>query len=368
MLKREFKLGKVTVSPNKPPVFFAEIGSYFNGNGDLAAAMIEKIIKVAKANPAYPMVLKTEILNNPEICLPVETMETYTSKDGRVKHERYRDLIERKAMPIENYARLFRMCTDAEIPFVVSVYDFEAAKYAAEHGAAGLKIASANVTHVPLIRYAAGFGLPLTIDTGRTTLAEVERAVETARKAGCEEIIVQHSPDGHPAPAKAHNLRILETYARIFGVPTGLSDHFVGTEMCYLAIAMGASVVEKGVYDDPEELDQDISHSMDINDLPLALKRVNESWEALGQPVRDKSAAIDWVIGTSQRQCLVAARDLKAGDRVGLETMRFAFPSLGIQVEHWDLVDGWQLTRDVKRDTPIQWTDVAPAPKRQTGG
>lgn len=359
-MKKEFKLGDVTVSQEAPPVFFAEIGSYFNGNADLAAAMIGKILDTAARNPDCPVVLKTEILNNPEICLPVDTIENYASKDGRVKQERYRDLIERKCMPIEKYAPLFKMCRDRGMPFVVSVYDFEAAKYAAEHGAAGLKIASANVTHVPLIRYAASFGLPLVIDTGRTIIAEVERAIDVARQAGCREVIVQHSPDGHPAPAKAHNLRILQTFDRIFGVPTGLSDHFVGVEMCYLAIAMGASVIEKGVYDNPEELDQDISHSMHIDDMPLVLKRVVESWEALGRPVRDRNAQIDWVIGTSQRQCLVASRDLKPGDKISLDTMRFAFPALGIPVAHWDLVDGWVLRNPVSGGRPVQWADVAP--------
>ena len=70
-MKKEFKLGDVTVSQEAPPVFFAEIGSYFNGDASLAAAMIGKILDTAERNPDCPVVLKTEILNNPEICLPV---------------------------------------------------------------------------------------------------------------------------------------------------------------------------------------------------------------------------------------------------------------------------------------------------------
>jgi sialic acid synthase SpsE len=67
------------------------------------------------------------------------------------------------------------------------------------------------------------------------------------------------------------------------------------------------------------------------------------------------------VIGTSQRQCLVADRDLKAGDPITLETVRFAFPCKGIPVEHWDLVSTWRITAPVKSGQPIRWEQVGPA-------
>ena len=209
---------------------------------------------------------------------------------------------------------------------------------------------------------AAKLGLPLVIDTGRTTIAEVHRAVDTARAAGCESLILQHSPDGHPAPPAAHNLRILETFAQAFGVPTGLSDHYVGVEMLYIAVALGASVLEKGVYLNPEELDQDISHTMALADLPRVLAKVNDCWASLGRPARNPRSKIDWVIGTSQRQCLVAKRTLKAGDRVSLENVRFAFPCKGIPVEHWDLVENWVLAGNIGADQPIQWSHVQQRP------
>lgn len=351
-------LGDVRVGSDHPPVFFAEIGSFFNGNAALARSMMEQVIACCQRAPQRSMVLKTEILDDPDICLPVDTEETYTCKGGAVRKERYRELIERKAMPLAEYAELFRLCTGSGVPFVVSVYDFKAADFAAQHGAAALKIASSNVVHVPLIRHAARLGLPLVIDTGRTTIAEVHRAVDTARAAGCQDLIIQHSPDGHPAPPKAHNLRILQTYQNLFGMPTGLSDHYVGVEMLYVAVALGASVLEKGVYLDPDELDQDISHTMALADLPRVAQMVYDCWLALGQPLRDVRAPIDWVIGTSQRQCLVAKRELRPGDRIGLETIRFAFPCKGIPVEQWDLVDGWVVKERVPANQPIQWPHV----------
>ena len=358
---RKMTLGGFPVGPDHPPLFFAEIGSFFNGNPEPARELIRRIIECRDAVPEQPVVLKTEILDDAEICLPGDTMETYASKAGGVKKENYRELIERKVMKTEHYVPLFKMCRDAKIPFVVSVYDMKAAKFATDHGAAGLKIASSNLTHVPLIRYTAGLGLPMVIDTGRASIAEVHRAVDTARKGGCLDIVVQHSPEGHPAPAKSHNLRIMQTYMQTFGLPAGLSDHYTGDEMLYISVALGASVLEKGIYFDPDELDQDIAHSMGIDDLPRVLRMVHDSFIALGRAERDPQLKIDWVIGTSQRQCLVANRDLQPGDPINLDTVRFAFPMKGIPVEHWDLVSAWRISAPVKAGQPIRWEQVAPA-------
>lgn len=355
---RTFKIGQYELSSDRPPVFFAEIGSYFNGDVDLAARMIQRILDAQGQVPEQPVALKTEILNDPEICLPGDTLETYASKDGRTRKENYRDLIERKAVPLEAYARLFKLATDRNMPLVVSIYDFIATDFAVAHGAAALKIPSSNLVHIPLIRYAASKGLPLVIDTGRSNVGEVHRAVATARAAGCEDILIQHSPDGHPALPKAHNLRILQTYLATFGLPVGLSDHHVGLEALYLSIALGATVLEKGVYVDADELDQDISHSAPIDELPKILRSVHESWQAMGKPARDLKAKIDGVIGTSQRQCFVAKKACMPGDIVSFETVRFAFPCKGIPVEHWDLVAGWQFTASVSAGTAIQWHDV----------
>lgn len=355
---RSFSIGPFLLSAEAPPIFFAEIGGFFGQDIDLAGEMIRRIIQAGQEVPEQPMILKTEILHDAEICLPGETLETYAAKDGRVQQENYRALIERKVVPLAQYAQLFSLCRNAGTPFIVSVYDIAGADFAQGAGAAALKIASSNIVHVPLIRHCASMGLPLVIDTGRSTIAEVHRALEVARLAGCEDIVIEHSPDGHPALPQAHNLRVLQTYLQAFGLPVGLSDHHVGLEMLFVSIALGAAVIEKGVHVAPDDLDIDISHTMDLKDLPMVLRAVHQCWQALGRNARDLSEPIRGVLGTSQRQCLVARRDLQPGDRVGFDSVRFAFPKRGIGVEHWDLVAGWSLRAPVKADHPVRWQDV----------
>lgn len=355
----EIYWGDIPVGPNNPPVFLAEIGTFFNQDLGQARAMAERIYEASRG-VGIPVVLKGEILHSFDICLDDATVETYASKAGEIKQERYRDLIERKVVPLERYREFFGVCTRQGMPFVLSVYDLVGADFAKEVGAVAIKIASANVSHVPLIRYVAAQGLPMLIDTGRATLEEVARAVQTARAAGCHAIVVEHSPDGHPALPENHNLRLLQSYAHAFEVAVGLSDHHVGEEMLYLAIGLGASVLEKGVCLEPEALEQDVAHAMGLDELPRILTRIHNCWRALGRGLRDPAVPIRGVVATSQRQGLIARGALKPGDILSFETVAFAWPCKGIPVHQWDVVAGWEVTVSRPKGAIIDWTHVRP--------
>lgn len=357
-------LAGIPVGAEHPPVFLAEIGTFFNQDIAKAEVTIRRIVEAARQSGGTPVVLKGEILHDASICLDDDTMETYASKSGEVKRERYRALIERKLVPLDTYRALFGIVAAAGMPFMVSVYDPIGADFALESGACALKIASANITNVPLIRHVAAKGLPLVVDSGRASLEDVARAVQTARGAGATQILVEHSPDGHPARPEAHNLRLLQTYAQAFEVPVGLSDHHVDEEMLYVAVALGASLIEKGVALDAGTLEQDVSHAMVIEDLPRTLRRLNNAWVALGRSRRDPTVALTGTVATSQRQGLVARRDLVSGDRVSADTVGTAWPAKGIPVHHWDIVAGWEVTEPLAQGSVIEWCHVRPIPAR----
>lgn len=354
-------LAHIPVGADHPPVFLAEIGTFFNQDMDAARHMVERIAGV-RAEAQLPLVMKGEILHDLSLCLDDETQERFVSKSGVVRSERYRDLMARKVVPLSHYQRLIGQIRNFDLPLVLSVYDAAGADFAVSSGAAALKIASANITNIPLVRHVAGLGLPLLIDTGRAGLDEVARAFWTARQAGARDIVLEHSPDGHPSPPANHNLRLLNTYAAAFEVPVGLSDHHVGDEMMFMAIALGASLVEKGVIEEPDSVEQDAAHALALSDLKETLHRLYGGWLALGHGYRDRKVPIRGNVATSQRQGLVARQDLRPGDRIGLDTVRFAWPAKGIAVEHWDLVQDWQVTQPIPAGAPIPWHAVHAAP------
>jgi sialic acid synthase SpsE len=353
-------LGETPVGAESPPVVLAEIGALFNRDLEMAARLIGRIAALRASGAGLPLLLKGEILHDPSICLDDDSVETYQSASGERRVERYRDLIERKTLSLEEYRRIFELSRRAGLPVVMSVYDEVGARFAVDEGAVALKIASSNITHLPLIRKASGLGVPLVIDSGRASLAEIDRAFHAAREAGACGIILEHSPDGHPAPPENHNLRTLRSLAEIFRVPVGLSDHFPGHEMMVAAIALGASVIERNVVEVAGGLDQDHAFASGIDRLEALIHSLHAVWLALGAPFRDMRN-MRGLIATSARMGLVARHDVAPGDVLGEDTVSFAFPRKGIGAEDFERVAGWRFAGPVPAGKPIGWGDVRPA-------
>lgn len=352
--------GDTAVGEGAPPVVLAEIGALFNQDLAMASRLIDRIGLARKVGHGLPILLKGEILHDPSICLDDESIEAYRSKSGERRQERYRELIERKALSLDHYRRLFKLSREAGLPVVMSVYDPIGAEFAAEQGAVALKIASSNITHLPLIRQVAALGAPVIIDSGRASLGEIDRAYRMARDAGAPGIVLQHSPDGHPAPPQNHNLRTLRTLAETFRVPVGLSDHHSGHEMMIAAVALGAHLIERNFVEMEGALDQDHAFASGIDSLAPLAAALHDVWVALGAPFRDLRNS-SGLIATSARMGLVTRRDVSAGEVVGEDTVVFAFPRKGIEVEHFDLVVGWRFAQAVRAGRPITWRDVSPA-------
>jgi len=343
-------IGGRPVGPAHPPLFLPDIGTFFDGDAGQAKRMI------ARLADAGAEVVKGEVLHDADVCLDDDTTESYyVASTGEVVSERYRDLIARKVLPLSVYESIFADCRSRSLPFVVSVYDSAGAEFAVDIGAAALKIASANIVHEPLIRRVAELGRPVVLDTGRSTLAEIARAVDWLRDGGACAFIVEHSPPPPPAPVDAQNLRVLNILAGAFGCPVGLSDHHAGPEMLYAAAALGAAVLEKGVCRDDNPDDQDVAHALPVG----RFEEVHAVCRTIHAGLGDGRLPAVMPPKTA-RMGLTARIAVAPGDELSAATAGFAFPAKGIPVEHWSLVEGWRFRRPVAAGAPIRWSDVEP--------
>ena len=178
--------------------------------------------------------------------------------------------------------------------------------------------------------------------------------MRVAQDAGAQGVIVNHHPGANPAPPEAHNMRVMQTYKQALGVPVGLACHYRGDEMLYLAVGMGANLLEKGVVDDPDRVEQDLVSAARLSEVADVVRKVSNCWKAIGQaPARHKEPR-----DLSVRKGLVAKRLIAEGEPLGLDNVRFAWPPLGISVEHWDAVATRRAARIIQRDEVIGWPDV----------
>ncbi len=341
-------IGGVMVGDGYPPVFVAEIGTFFNKD----VALAESYLRTAVESGAP--VVKTEILHDADVCLKgTGLLHEYRHATG-VGVEDYRALIERKVVALKDYRRLFRLCEALGVPLIATVYDIAGIDFLVEAGGAAIKVARDNINNVPLIRHASRTGRPIIFDAGVVYLDEVARAVRLAQDGGAGGVIVNHHPGANPAPPEEHNMRVMQTYKEALGLPVGLACHYRGDEILYLAVGMGANLLEKGVVDDPDRVEQDLVSAARLSDLKEIIRKVNNCWRAVGQaPVRPKEPR-----DLSVRKGLVAKRTIAEGEVLGLENVRFAWPPLGISVECWDLVAARRAARTIQANEIIGWSDI----------
>lgn len=345
---RTVKIGDREIGPGHPPYFVAELGTCHRGSVEQA-----KINALAAVRAGADCV-KTELFHESEVRDP-SARKTYTTRTKSYSVPLI-DHMRRYQFTLEQHREIKGYCDELGVPFMATAHTFERVDFLKDIGAAAVKIASPDIVHYPLIRYAAASGLALFLDTGGAYQMEVEMAVKHARDAGVKDLVVNHNPAGHPAPAEKHDLRILARFAELFQCPVGLSDHYDGYEMVYAAVVAGANVIEKPISQDRFLEECEHLWGVSLPDLPEVIAGMHKAFAALGNSQRVMGPGLR--PESPHRVALVAARDLAPGEEINLANVEFGKPRMGVGVEHWDLVEGRRLKRAVEQGAFIQWEDL----------
>lgn len=344
------KLGDRLIGPDQPPFFVAELGICHGGNLE-TALMLARAAAEAGADA-----IKTETFNRELMVFDPSAECSYVINGQKVTYP-LAEHMDRYELPLSAHKRIKEESDRLGLPFFSTAHDFESIDFLVEIGSDAVKIASADLIHYPLLRYAARQGLPVILDTGGALQHEVEIAVDLLRDEGQDQIIINHNPAGHPGPAEWQDLRIIPRLQDILGVPVGLADHYEGYNMVYAAAAVGAHLIEKPISEDRFVPEPERNWSISLADLPQVLATMKEFYTALGVSKRTLSPQAKLYRDQNRMAC-AAAKDLAAGAELTLETVAFGRPRLGIGVEFWDQVEGKKLRRAKKQHQFITWEDL----------
>jgi N,N'-diacetyllegionaminate synthase len=214
------------------------------------------------------------------------------------------------------------------------------------------KTGSDDLTNLPLLRYIAQTGRPMVVSTGMSTMAEVEKAVETIRGAGNSAIVLLHCVVSYPSRPEDANLRAIGTLRERFGLPVGLSDHTTDEYTSVLAAAMGAEMIEKHFTPDHALKLQDDEASLDPEAMARLVQRVALVPKALGDGVkRVQDAEKTW--RAAARKSLFAARDIAAGEPIRMEDLVVLRPAVGIGADDIEKVLGRRTRRAMRTGDPF---------------
>ena len=330
------------------PYIIAEMSA--NHNGSIENAF--KIIEQAKRCGADAVKLQTYTADTITLnSRAPEFMICGTLWDGQSLHELY----QKAHMPWDWHKPLFDFAREQDITIFSSPFDFSAVDLLESLNAPAYKIASFEMVDLPLIRYVAQTGKPMIISTGMADADEIAEAVETAKSAGCRELVVLHCVSGYPAPAADYNLRTLPDMAARFGTLVGLSDHTLDNTTAVASVVLGACVIEKHFTLDRNGGGADDSFSLEPDGLQALCRDSKTAWQALGRVHYGLKSSEQ---GNVQfRRSLYFVKDMQKGDAIDETCIRSVRPGFGIAPKHFDELIGKRLTRNVQANTKTDWAD-----------
>lgn len=263
------------------------------------------------------------------------------------------ELYEQAHTPWEWHEAIFRRARKKGLVAFSTPFDETAVEFLEHLDAPCYKIASFEITDIPLIRKVATTGKPMILSTGMATVAELDEAVRAARDGGCRDLVLLKCTSTYPASAENSNLATIPHMRELFRCQVGLSDHTLGTGAAIAAVALGATVVEKHFTLRRADGGVDAAFSMEPQEMRSLVEESERAWQALGEvrygPLAQESGSLKF------RRSIYVSRDIREGEPLTRDNIRIVRPGYGLPPGCITTVLGKRVRQDVRRGTPLGW-------------
>lgn len=269
--------------------------------------------------------------------------------DGRNLYDLYNEAY----TPWEWHEELFRTAREEGLICFSSPFDKTAVDFLETLNNPIYKIASFEITDIPLIDYAARKMKPMVLSTGIAMEDDIQLAVETCRSVGNEDITLLKCTSAYPAPIEDANLLTMADMKERFGVKVGLSDHTMGNNVVLAATALGAEMIEKHFIIDRSIGGPDAAFSMNREEFAAMVKSVREVEKALGDVYYPTDP--EQIKGRQFSRSLYVAEDIKAGDVITEKNVRSVRPGYGLHPKYLPEILGKKLSRNLSKGMKLDW-------------
>jgi len=345
------KIGDFEISKESEVFIIAELSA--NHNGSLEVAL--ETIKAAKRSGANAIKLQTYTADTLTIDCDKEDfiLKSGSIWDGRT----YYDLYQEAFTPWEWHKALFEAATEEDLICFSSPFDKTAVDFLEGLNTPAYKIASFEITDIPLIEYVASKGKPIIISTGIAEQEDIELALDACHRMGNKDIALLKCTSSYPAPIEEANMIMVRDLAERYGVISGLSDHTMGATVPIVATCFGAKIIEKHFILDKSIGGPDSSFSMDGREFSEMVKAVREAEKAVGK--------VDYSLTEKQRKgrdfsrSLYVVEDISSGEVLTEKNIRSIRPGHGLHPKYLKNILGHTILEDHDRGTPLKMDQIS---------
>jgi pseudaminic acid synthase len=340
-----FSIDTFRIDDISPVFIIAELSA--NHNGSLENAV--KTIQAAKHAGADAIKLQTYTADT--ITIDVKT-DDFKINQGTIWDGKYLyDLYKEAHTPWEWHEQLFKVAQNEGLICFSSPFDNSAVDFLDKLKTPAYKIASFEITDIPLIEYVASKGKPVIISTGIAELNDIEEAIAACHRQGNNEIALLKCTSAYPAPVEEANLVTIPDMANRFDTIVGLSDHTLGDTVAIAAVALGAKIIEKHFILDRENGGPDAEFSMEPEEFRVMVQSIRTVEKAIGQvtyKLTEKTKS-----NKKFARSLYIIKDIAAGEKFTLENIRSIRPGNGLPPKFLREVLGKKALVNLSRGTPL---------------
>jgi N-acetylneuraminate synthase/pseudaminic acid synthase len=262
-------------------------------------------------------------------------------------------LYDRAHTPWEWHEELFQLGQDLSIDILSSPFDQTAVDLLESLNCPAFKIASPEITDIPLIKYIAQKAKPVILSTGIADKNDIDLAVNTIRNEGNDQIIILQCTSAYPTPFEAMNLATIKSIPKTFGCMAGLSDHSPGILAPVISVAFGAVMIEKHFILSKKDESDDNFFSLDVQEFGELVTSVRNAEKIIGSETFDLNKEKQknrW-----GRRSLYLTKPIKQGEVFTKEHIKSVRPGYGLHPKHLETVLGSVATRDLNYADRLTW-------------
>jgi pseudaminic acid synthase len=343
----DFYINSRKISGSDPVFIIAELSANHNQNFDHTVKTI-KAMKVAGADAVKVQTFLPEDMTL-NLNKPMFLARKGTIWGGRSLFDLYKEA----SLPYEWHYKLKKIAEEIGLIFLSSPFSKSAVDLLDDIGVPAYKIASPEITDIPLIEYTASKGKPIILSSGIATLTDIELALNTCRQFGNNQLALLKCTTAYPAPFEEVNLRTIPDMINTFKVISGLSDHTLGVSIPIAAVALGAKIIEKHFILDRKLGGVDSKFSIEPHEFKQMVHSIREVELALGEITYDLTPKT--IESRNAARSLFAVEDIKKGEYLTIDNIQSIRPGYGLHPKHYNKVLEQKAREFISKGTPLKW-------------